>query len=593
MKGNAVSVLSPGTQLDQGRYIVTEFIGRGGSAITYKARQRKFSSEIAIREYYPLHMAKRKEGSPFIVPAEEAVSKDFDRGKRSFWQEGSNLRDLTDISNIVKVYDVFEDFGTVYMVEDYVEGETLQSVLEREKQISFVRAFEILRPVMEALIKVHKHDMIHRDVKPSNIILDRGTPYLIDFGISQKVVYSTTVSSFRENSAERETSYTRGYAALEQIRGNAREGFWTDVYGVAATMYRMVTGLVPDDAEARYVEDHLIPPRKAGADLNSRQEEVLLKGLSIDAAARYQSVQAFLNALEESFGSGRNKKGRKLLPAAIGMIAAGAVAFAVPRLGLFPNKPPEEKTMEEEPGTVPFTARIFDSQGDPLKKFHVRIRQVITEEGGNTQSKLLYSGQADEFGWLPELEAEDRDSFLQIILQETENTREYSIEDIKKADGNVSLNYPFHFYPVTYNYGGHTYAFGNLSDNEKLTSYDAVKEYCEDLGGHLAVINNGEEDAYLYELACKVGISTCFFGYTDQKTEGEWVWAYGSSEYTNWTREGGVHPAPDNGGPSYGPENYAEYNCGPEGSNDGSWNDAKFAVNTERFIIEWEFEKPE
>ena len=158
----------------------------------------------------------------------------------------------------------------------------------------------------------------------------------------------------------------------------------------------------------------------------------------------------------------------------------------------------------------------------------------------------------------------------------------------------MELLFPFHLYSETYTYGGHTYAAGNIYDTSGLYSYDKVEEYCESLGGHLAVINNAGEDAFLYSNFCTPGISTAFFGYTDQDSEGHWEWAFGHSDYTNWTRAGGVHPGPDNGNGAagWGPENYAEYNCGDDAANDGSWNDAKFAVNTSYFIIEWEFDRP-
>ena len=174
---------------------------------------------------------------------------------------------------------------------------------------------------------------------------------------------------------------------------------------------------------------------------------------------------------------------------------------------------------------------------------------ILTENGQSGTPRLLASGQTDSFGWLPTIEADQAD-----------------------------LSFPFHFYPETYSYGGHTYAAGNLHDAAGLSSYDDVEAYCERQGGHLAVINNGGEDAFLFSSFCIPGISTAFFGYTDQDSEGNWKWAFGSSDYTNWTRPGGVHPGPDNGNgySGWGPENYTEYNCGDNGANDGSWNDAKF-----------------
>lgn len=145
---------------------------------------------------------------------------------------------------------------------------------------------------------------------------------------------------------------------------------------------------------------------------------------------------------------------------------------------------------------------------------------------------------------------------------------------------------------ITYN--GHTYVRGSIYDIGKYPcSFNDVEEYCEDLGGHLAVINDAGENSFLYNNFCLDGKTPVFFGFTDQEQEGNWTWVWGNSDYTNWTKEGQIHPAPDNHGSKGVEENYAEFNYGNPGANDGSWNDAAFAVNTDYYVIEWEFTVPD
>lgn len=145
---------------------------------------------------------------------------------------------------------------------------------------------------------------------------------------------------------------------------------------------------------------------------------------------------------------------------------------------------------------------------------------------------------------------------------------------------------------IPYYYDGHTYAFYNANELQ-LNSYAAVAEFCRRQNGHLAVINNPEENQYLFERVKENYVKTAFFGFSDENEEGEWLWAEGSSSYTNWTTEGDWD-LPDNGSGWGGDEDYAEFNYerGKEDwvPCDGTWNDAPFRDNTDVFICEWDYE---
>lgn len=143
-----------------------------------------------------------------------------------------------------------------------------------------------------------------------------------------------------------------------------------------------------------------------------------------------------------------------------------------------------------------------------------------------------------------------------------------------------------------YEHNGHTYAFYDAHRYD-FSSYQEIVDFCEDQGGHLAVINDRNENTYLFELLRNHYDKTAFFGYSDEDYEGSWEWADGSDrEYENWTNYG-TWDLPDNGKGYGGDEDYAEFNYARSKSsipNDGTWNDAPFMANTTIFICEWEFD---
>ena len=143
--------------------------------------------------------------------------------------------------------------------------------------------------------------------------------------------------------------------------------------------------------------------------------------------------------------------------------------------------------------------------------------------------------------------------------------------------------------PQFYTYNGHSYGFYD-SEFYKLNTYREVADFCVEQGGHLAVINDQGENNFLFGLVRDNFVNTAFFGYSDEESEGSWVWEGEGSGFTNWTKYS--QNQPDNGSGYGGDEDYAEFNYerNTPSPNDGTWNDAPFRDNTDRFICEWEFD---
>ncbi|MFB1490330.1 MULTISPECIES: DUF1566 domain-containing protein [unclassified Thiocapsa] len=160
-------------------------------------------------------------------------------------------------------------------------------------RIPVEQAWRLLQPVMDALRAVHKEGLLHRDLAPDNIYITRdGRVKLLDFGAARFAA--------GEHSRSLSIILKPGYAPEEQYRSRGKQGPWTDVYGLAATLYRAITGTVPSEALDRLDQDDLVAPSRLGIAITAGQEAVLLKALAVKADARYPSMQDLLDGWRES-----------------------------------------------------------------------------------------------------------------------------------------------------------------------------------------------------------------------------------------------------------------------------------------------------
>ena len=241
--------LRPGSKLN-GRYLVGRSLGQGGFGITYIGRDLLLDTRVAIKEYYPSGIASRNVAfSPEITISDQRQVDSIEEGKRKFLSEARALAQFADDPGVVTVRDFFEANNTAYIVMEYLDGHDLRSIL-RLTRFSADDIFERMRPVMDALEKIHQVGIIHRDISPDNImLLKSGTVKLMDFGAARQLDLSgnTSVSVILKT----------GFAPEEQYRSKGHQGPWTDVYALCATIYCCITGLKPDDALERTRLDEL------------------------------------------------------------------------------------------------------------------------------------------------------------------------------------------------------------------------------------------------------------------------------------------------------------------------------------------------
>ncbi|NJO43195.1 MAG: serine/threonine protein kinase [Cyanobacteria bacterium CRU_2_1] len=269
-----------GQRLQDGKYTIEAVLGEGGFGITYRAKDDKGN----------LVVIKRLNNQMLRHPQ-------FDQLQQDFVNEALWLAKCTH-PHIVQIHRVFQQAGLWCMVMEYIDGEDLASWVRRQGILEEAEALRYVQQIGDALTVMHRNGLLHRDVKPQNIMV-RSFPaqaVLLDFGIARE---------FTPNSLQTHTAFlSNGYAPIEQYDSHAPRGAHTDVYALAATLYTLLTGQVPIDSQIRayhflkYNDDPLKPPQPLNSRISDRTHQAILQGMAIEASDRPQSVQDWLDLLE-------------------------------------------------------------------------------------------------------------------------------------------------------------------------------------------------------------------------------------------------------------------------------------------------------
>ena len=268
-----------------GRYRVGRVLGHGGFGITYLAWDDNLHLRLAIKEYLPRDCVSRGPDGVSLAVYSGPAGDQFAYGLERFLEEARTLAHFDQHPGIVTVKNFFRAHGTGYCVMDYVAGITLRQYLDQQPggRISVEAALKLLMPVVDALRAVHKEGLLHRDLAPDNIYLTQdGRIKLLDFGAARFAA--------GEHSQSLSIILKPGYAPEEQYRTKGKQGPWTDVYGLAATCYRAITGQVPPESLDRLDNDDLVPPSRLGIAITPGQEATLLQALAVKAGQRFQGM---------------------------------------------------------------------------------------------------------------------------------------------------------------------------------------------------------------------------------------------------------------------------------------------------------------
>ena len=288
-RGNTSPALPCGTVLG-GRYILGKALGQGGFGITYLAQDYKTKELVAVKEFFPEAMAGRSGGAS-VAPFSGERGENYLYGKECFLNEARTLSEFIGNPAIVRVLTYFQENNTAYFAMEYIDGISLENYLNSKGgKIPYKDAENIILPIMDALIAVHAKGIIHRDISPDNIILTKdGKVKLIDFGAARY--------SLGDRSRSLDVVLKHGYAPREQYSRHGKQGPFTDVYAVAATLYRAVTGRIPPDSIDRIDDDSLISPSTLGVSIPVYAEEAIYKALAVRPEERFRDMAQFKAAL--------------------------------------------------------------------------------------------------------------------------------------------------------------------------------------------------------------------------------------------------------------------------------------------------------
>ncbi len=270
-------VWSAGKKLFGERYTIVRKLGEGGIGITY----------LAINEENQPRVIKTLRQEILTDPQWKTQQKKL---RQDFRDEAVRLA-VCRHAHIVQIENIFDEGDLPCMVMEYIEGEDLGRYLQKTGALSESEALLYIRQIGDALTVIHRKGLLHRDIKPRNIMLRRGKreAVLIDFGIAR---------GFVPNVVQRHTVYrTPGFAPPEQYQLEAARGEYIDVYALAATLYNLITGVMPTSADdRRYIP--LQPPQSLKPNIGDRVNQAVMRGMALQANYRPHSVQEWLNLLD-------------------------------------------------------------------------------------------------------------------------------------------------------------------------------------------------------------------------------------------------------------------------------------------------------
>ena len=356
-------LLMPGANL-HGKYIIGRVLGRGGFGATYLAYSSERNEVVAVKEYYPTGIANRAKGEEKISIVSDDKRKVFEKGAKRFFEEAQTMSRFNTNKNVVSVYEFFYANDTVYYSMEYLEGIDLKGYIAKKGgRLTESEAVTIMRSICDALVVVHSTQTLHRDISPDNIfVCTNGDVKLIDFGAAKQVigdaqqVYSVVVK--------------QGFAPAEQYKTNGKQGVWTDIYAVGASIYYAVTGKIPADAMDRVENPEII--FDSSLNLSPQFISIIRKCLQSRIEDRYQSAMELLGALSELSTRDVEIGGNDYVQSVYNGVSSGlqgdAVAFSGNNTGgnsAVQERPAQDPFAQPVQGYNPYATHYPDSQIPP------------------------------------------------------------------------------------------------------------------------------------------------------------------------------------------------------------------------------------
>lgn len=291
------SYLEPGTMLND-RYIVGKLQSYNGESACYIAFDTITETKVTIKEYMPDTLCEREKNSP-VIKVDPRYMPQYKTFLSEFVELNKTLSKMRTLNHVNAAIDMFGDNNTAYAVFALLEGQTLGEYLKQNSgELTWDEVKRLFPPIFTTLSLVHNAGLVHRGISPENIfITDKGELKLLGFCIADARTANTELVPELYN----------GYAAPEQYSSNNWQGTWTDVYGISALLYRILTGVVPTDAASRKSSDNLIEPAKVNSNIPRNVSKVIMNGMCMSGEVRIQTITELVTQLFEQpeYGSAR------------------------------------------------------------------------------------------------------------------------------------------------------------------------------------------------------------------------------------------------------------------------------------------------
>ena len=297
--------LPDGHLLQNGKYRLTHVVGQGGFGITYRGvwytevkgslGTVKTEVPICVKEYFFKDYCYREPGSQAVKVHSETGKVLFNKFKEKLIKEAKILSEVHH-PYIVNVLEVFEENNTAYIAMEYISGFSLKYMLEKNGILPEATVLKYVRQIGEALQFVHDKSILHLDIKPSNILIDKnGNARLIDFGVSKRYDIE------QEETSTTMLTLSKGFASIEQYDNEGTQVFSPrpDIYSLGATMYNLLTGTIPTESILRAARP-LRNPYEINAAISPKTEAVIIKAMQIIPADRFETVGEMLASLDFS-----------------------------------------------------------------------------------------------------------------------------------------------------------------------------------------------------------------------------------------------------------------------------------------------------
>ena len=303
-KKNETHQLPAGIILKE-QYMIGKVLGQGGFGITYLGWDLYLDIPVAIKEYFPNGTVMRENSvSMEVLNCMGDEGSRFQNNKERFMREAKMLARFSDVAEVVQIKNFFLANNTAYIVMEYVQGITLKDYVRQQGgKLSLEATMGIMQPMIDALCKVHKAGLVHRDISPDNIMmLPDGRAKLLDFGAVRDVGNADVEKPLTKST---EAILKQGYAPIEQYQNRGSLGPWTDVYALCATIYFCLTGKVPPDAPERFLGEDIKVFEELIPQISKEQAEALNQGMALKAAERISSMDELKRKL---FGEEREEQ---------------------------------------------------------------------------------------------------------------------------------------------------------------------------------------------------------------------------------------------------------------------------------------------